>query len=82
MIRKILFAVAATVAVGAATLSVSTAPASAWGYKHHHRHFHGHWGGGYRFHAPLRVVSYNGCYRKRLVGTPYGLRWRLVNVCY
>ena len=85
MIRKILFAVAAAVALGAATLSVSSAPASAWGFKHHHHHHgHGHWHGGFRFYGgPVRVVGYNGgCYVKRWVGTPYGLKLRWVNVCY
>lgn len=24
----------------------------------------------------------NGCYIRRLVPTPFGLRWRLVDVCY
>ena len=83
MIRKILFAVAATVALGTATLSVSSAPASAWGFKHHHHH-HGHWHGGFRFYGgPVGLVGYNGgCYVKRWVSTPYGLKLRWVNVCY
>jgi len=83
MIRKILFAVAATVALGTATLSVSSAPASAWGFKHHHHH-HGHWHGGFRFYGgPVGLVGYNGgCYVKRWVGTPYGVKLRWVNVCY
>jgi len=83
MIRKILFAVAATVALGTATLSVSSAPASAWGFKHHHHH-HGHWHGGFRFYGgPVGLVGYGGgCYVKRWVGTPYGLKLRWVNVCY
>jgi hypothetical protein len=25
--------------------------------------------------------GYGGCYVRRLVPTPWGLRWRLVNVC-
>jgi hypothetical protein len=82
MIRKILFAVAATVALGTATLSVSTAPASAWGWKHHHHFHHKHWHGGFRFYAPVGYVGYNSCYRKRWVSTPYGVKLRWVNVCY
>ena len=83
MIRKFIFAVAATVALGAATLSVTSAPASAWGWKHHHHHHHGHWHGGFRFYAPVGLVGYNGgCYRKRWVSTPYGVKLRWVNVCY
>ncbi len=50
--------------------------ASAKGWKHHHHHhgFHGHWG-------PRIVIGggyYGGCYVKRLVETPYGLRYRTV----
>ena len=26
--------------------------------------------------------GYGGCYVRRLVGTPWGPRWRLVNRCY
>ena len=26
--------------------------------------------------------GYGGCYVQRLVGTPWGPRWRLVNRCY
>lgn len=84
MIRKILFAVAATVALGTATLSVSSAPASAWGWKHHHHHHHKHWHGGFRFYGPAAVglVGYNTCYVKRWISTPYGMKLRWVNVCY
>lgn len=44
-----------------------------------HGGFHNHWVGG-----PRLIVSggYNGCYVKRLVDTPYGPRYRVVNVCY
>ena len=81
MIRKIVFAVAATVALGAATLSVSSAPAQAWGWHHHHHHG-GFWRGGYRFVGPVGLVSYNTCYVKRWVSTPLGLKLRWVNICY
>jgi hypothetical protein len=81
MIRKFVFAAAATVALAAATLSVTSAPASAGGFRHHHHH-HGHWHGGLRYYGPVGLVGYGGCYVKRWVATPYGLKLRWVNVCY
>ncbi|CAN0503483.1 unnamed protein product, partial [Phaeothamnion confervicola] len=70
-------------ALGSASLAVSTTPAAAWGggwHGHHHHHF----GGGFRFYGPRYVggYAYDGCYRRRVVGTPWGPRVRLVNVCY
>jgi len=75
------------VAVAAASLCVAAlAPtsASAWGGWHHHGGWHHGWGG------PRVVVGgpayyaggYGGCYARRLVATPWGPRWRLVNRCY
>ena len=49
---------------------------------HHHGHHHGHWGGGHRFYVGGYGGGYGGCYVKRLVDTPYGLRYRVVNVCF
>lgn len=82
MFRKLAIALAATVALGTVTLTASTTPAAAWGWKHHHHHHHGFWGG-YRSYGPVYAgYAYGGCYAKRLVSTPWGLRWRWVNVCY
>jgi hypothetical protein len=36
----------------------------------------------YGFFAGGYGGGYGGCYVKRLVETPYGLRYRVVNVCY
>ena len=37
--------------------------------------------GGPRFYAPVNY-GYGGCYVRRLVPTPWGPRWRLINRCY
>lgn len=82
MIRKLAFALAATVALGAASLAAST-PAAAWhGHGGWHGHYHGgFWRGGYaRFYGGPAYAG--GCYVRRVVGTPWGPRLRWVNVCY
>jgi hypothetical protein len=85
MLRKL-----SLVAVAAASLAVAAlAPtsASAWGG----HGWHGGWhGGGWGFGGPRFFVGgpayygygYGGCYVRRLVPTPWGPRWRLVNRCY
>jgi hypothetical protein len=82
MFRKFALALIATAAVGTATLSVSSTPAEAWpggGWKKHHHHHHG----GYGFYPAYAGYGYGGgCYRKRVVYTPWGPRVRVVNVCY
>jgi hypothetical protein len=82
MLRKL-----SLVAVAAASLSVAAlAPtsASAWGGWHGGWH-HG-WGGPRVFvGAPAYYGygdGYGGCYVRRLVPTPFGPRWRLINRCY
>jgi hypothetical protein len=84
MFRKFALALIATAAVGTATLSVSTTPAEAWpggGWKKHHHHHH--WRSGYGFYPAYAGYGYGGgCYRKRVVYTPWGPRVRVVNVCY
>jgi hypothetical protein len=74
MIRKLVLAAAAATAIGAAAFSPTAASA----------HWHGHfWHGGYGFYGYGPVyVGGPDCYRvKRLVSTPFGLRWRRVLVC-
>ena len=80
MFRKLSLAAVAAVALGAA---LAPTGASA--------HWHGGWGGhGYHggWGAPRFYVGgpvsygYGGCYVRRLVPTPWGPRWRLVNRCY
>ncbi|MBR0758479.1 sulfur globule protein precursor [Bradyrhizobium jicamae] len=82
MFRKLSLAAVAAVALGAALAPTS---ASAWGG------YHGGWhGGGWRggWWGPRVVVggpAYyggGGCYVQRLVATPWGPRYRLVNRCY
>jgi hypothetical protein len=85
MLRKLSLALVAAVSLGAAALAPTSA--SAWGGIHGGWH-HG-WGG------PRFVVGgpvyygaygndygYGGCYVRRLVPTPFGPRWRLINRCY
>ena len=79
MIRKIAFALAATVALGAAAVTVDATPAAAWGWRHHHHHHH-FWRGGFRHYTPA-FVGYRSCYVKRVVFTPWGARVRLLNRC-
>ena len=50
-----------------------------------HGWHHGGWGGGPRFFVggpAYYGYGYGGCYVRRLVPTPWGPRWRLVNRCY
>ena len=76
MFRKMILGAAAVVALGAAVMSPSAAEAKHW-KKHHHFHPHvsvmyGAYGmGGYG----------GGCYVKRWVPTPFGMRLRWVNRC-
>jgi hypothetical protein len=81
MFRKIILAIAATAAIGAAALTPTTASA-AW-----HGGWHGghHWGGGPRFGIGFYAPAYAfapRCYLvRRWVPTPYGPRLRRVQVC-
>ena len=75
MFRKLSLAAVAAVSLGAAALAPTSA--SAWGGGWHH----GHGWGGPRFYAPVSY-GYGGCYVRRLVPTPWGPRWRLINRCY
>jgi hypothetical protein len=86
MLRKLSLAAVAAVSLGAAALAPTSA--SAWGG------WHGGWHGGWRhgWGGPRFVVGgpayygygggYGGCYVRRVVPTPWGPRWRLVNRCY
>ena len=83
MLRKLSLAAIAALSLGAALAPTS---ASAWGGGHGGWH-HG-WGGGWG--GPRIVVGgpayygggYGGCYVRRVVATPWGPRWRLINRCY
>jgi hypothetical protein len=77
--------------LGAAALAPTSA--SAWvghGGGWHGGGWHGGWHGrgwgwgGPRFYVggPGYGYGYGGCYVRRLVPTPWGPRWRVVNRCY
>ena len=84
MLRKITLALVAAASLSAMALAPTAASAKNWGggwgggWGHHHHHFHpgfgiGFVGGGYG--------GDGGCYVTRRVATPYGYRWRTVNIC-
>ncbi|MBN8984688.1 MAG: sulfur globule protein precursor [Rhizobiales bacterium] len=86
MMKKFALAFAAVAALGLATLAPSTASAGGHHGFHHHGfrgHFHHGFHGGPRVFigGPVYAGGY-GCTVRRLVPTPYGLRWRWVNRCY
>lgn len=80
MLRKLALAFVAAASLGAMALAPSAASAKGfgwgWGGGYHHHHFHG---------GPVFGIGYVGyggdCYVTRRVMTPYGLRWRTINVC-
>jgi hypothetical protein len=88
MLRKLSLAAVAALSLGVAALAPTSA--SAWGGWHggwHGGGFYHHWGWGPRIYVGGPVYyggygGYGGCYVRRLVPTPWGPRWRLVNVCY
>jgi hypothetical protein len=81
MLRKLSLVAIAAASLGAAALAPTSA--SAWGGWHGGWH---RWGGGPRIviggPAYYGGYAYGGCYVRRLVGTPWGPQWRLVNRCY
>lgn len=86
MLRKLVLAVATVAALGGAT-AISTTPAAAWGG--HGWHGGGGWHGGWRgyggprfYGGPVYAYGGGGCLVRRLVATPWGYRYRLVNRCY
>ncbi len=91
MFRKLGFVVLAAVSLGVTALAPTSA--SAWG-GHGGWHgggggWHGGWHGAGWGWGPRVVVGgpyyyggYGGCYVRRVVPTPWGPRWRLVNRCY
>jgi opacity protein-like surface antigen len=81
MFRKLSLVALAAASLGAAALAPTSA--SAWNGGYHG--WHGHYGWG----SPRVVIGarapaygYGGCYVRRLVPTPWGPRWHLVNRCY
>ncbi|MFG3592691.1 sulfur globule protein precursor [Bradyrhizobium sp. RDI18] len=92
MLRKLSLVAVAAASLGAAALAPTSASAGGWrhGWHHHHHHHHGWhhrhhgWGWGPRvvIGGPAYFGGHGGCYVRRLVPTPWGPRWRLVNRCY
>jgi hypothetical protein len=88
MLRKLGLVVVAAASLGAAALAPTSA--SAWhGGGWHGGGWHGGWHRGWG--GPRLLVGgpvyaggygYGGCYVRRLVPTPWGPRWRLINRCY
>ena len=81
MLRKLSLVAVAAASLGAAALAPTSA--SAWGGHGWHGGWHHGWGwGGPRIVVGGPAYGYGGCYARRLVPTPRGPRWRLVNRCY
>jgi hypothetical protein len=84
MLRKLALTLVAAASLGAAALAPTSA--SAWNGGWHggwHDGWHRGWGGPRFFvGGPVYYGGYGGCYLRRLVPTPWGPRWRLVNRCY
>ena len=82
MLRKLSLVAVAAASLGVAALAPTSA--SAWGGWHGGWH-HG-WGGPRFFVGGPAYYGYGygygGCYVRRLVPTPWGLRWRFINRCY
>jgi hypothetical protein len=72
MIRKLTLALVAAASLG--TVALAPTSASAW-----HKHYYPHHG----LHLGVGFVDpgFSGCYRTRMVLTPWGYRMRTVNVC-
>jgi hypothetical protein len=79
MLRKTMFALAATIALGTAALAPTSASAFGGHWGGHWGHWGGYWGHGFRVYAG---PGYNGCVVRRWVYTPYGPAVRWVNRCY
>ncbi|TAI63200.1 sulfur globule protein precursor [Bradyrhizobium sp. Leo170] len=82
MLRKFSLVALAAASLGAAALVPTSA--SAWDGWHGGGHRGWGWGprvvvGGPAYYGG---PAYGGCYTRRLVPTPWGPRWRLINRCY
>jgi hypothetical protein len=85
MLRKVAFVVLAAASLGVAALAPTSA--SAWGGGHgwhggYHGGWHGGWGGPRFVAGGPYYGGYGGCYVRRVVPTPWGPQWRVVNRCY
>jgi hypothetical protein len=90
MLRKLSLGLVAAASLGIAALAPTSA--SAWhGGGWHGGGWHHGWGwggpriivGGPAYYGGGYGYGYGGgCYVRRLVATPWGPRWRLINRCY
>ena len=81
MLRKLTLAAVAAASLGVMALAPTSA--SAGGFWPHHHHHHHHWGHGHGLRLGfIGGGGYDGCWQTRRVLTPFGFRWRTVNVCY
>lgn len=97
MLRKLSLVAVAVAALGAA-MAPTSASAWGWhgGWHHGGGGWHHGWGGwhhgwgwgprvavgGPYYGYPYASYGYGSCFVRRLVPTPWGPRWRLVNTCY
>ena len=84
MLRKLSLVAVAAASLGVAALAPTSASAFGPGW---HGGWHGGWHRGFGWGPRFYVggpgyYGYGGCYARRLVPTPWGPRWRLVNRCY
>ena len=78
MLRKVSLVAVAAASLGAAALAPTSASAWGGGTGWHHG-----WGGPrIVVGGPAYYGGHGGCYVRRLVPTPWGPRWRLINRCY
>jgi hypothetical protein len=87
MFRKISLAAVAALSLGVAALAPSSASAwvGGWHGGYHagwHTGFYRPYGFGPRFYVGGPAYGYGGCDVRRIVPTPWGPRWRLINRCY
>lgn len=80
MFRKVTLALVAAASLSAMALAPTSASAGGGFWPHHHHHHH--FGHGHGFKIGFAGGDYGGCYVTRRVLTPYGFRWRTVNICY
>ena len=90
MLRKLSLGLVAAASLGIAALAPTSASAWYGGWHGGGWHHHG-WGwggpriivGGPAYYDGGYGYGYGGgCYARRLVATPWGPRWRLINRCY
>ena len=81
MIRKLALGFVAAATISAAALAPTAASAKGFGFgggwHHHHHHF-----GGLGIGLIGAGIATESCLVSRPVLTPWGYRYRLVNVCY